>query len=897
MDFFRTLLSRVASLFHGKRLDVDLEEELRSHIDLAMDENLQRGMSRQEARVAALREFGGVSQTREAYRQQRGLPILEVLSRDLAYAVRQLWKSPGFTMTCILTLAIGIGINTAIFSMMDAVVLRPLAVPELGRVVVVAERQGTPGQTGSISGSGEDKQVSLANYQSWKQQSQSFENLAVRSYASLSLTGAGDAARVQAEYTSANFFDVLRASPLVGRVYNATECQAGHNDVAVLSFGFWKKHFAADPAIAGKRIQLDGRGYSIIGVMPRTAQYPSTAEIFLPLAPTQAQLEDRVKHDYLVIGRLKAGATLAEAQAELTVVASRLARQYPGTNAGWSVRADSLLHTINGDTTPMYFRLTLVATAFVLLVVCANIANLQFVRGISRGPEIAVRSALGAGRTRLLRLLLTENIVVGVMGAACGLIIARVCLHLCIIAMPDSVARYVAGWSNISLNGRAMAFSLGIALAAGLVSGILPAFKALRINLVDQLKAGSRSTSSSRQTHRLRDLFAIAQIALSVILVIGATLMCKGMWAMLHMADQFEPGKTLTFTVYLPPARYANDASMAAWYKSSLDKLRSLPGVQHAEITTTLPDGQDGWMEDFQIENRPLQSGKFQSAAPLTVSGGYFSALHIALFSGSTFGPNAETNAQPEAVVSRKFAEKFFPGEDPIGHRIQMGAASNGPARWARIVGICDDVNYLWIDRSIEPAVYLNVAQMPPMEATYLVTTSGGQVSDPLSLGPAVRGALAGLDPAVPLDAMQTYQRYLEENLAGLTYVAAWLTVDAFVGLLLAAIGIFGVMANIVAERGHEIGIRIALGATPRSMLSMILRRAGLLTGVGIAVGVPLAAAMARLSASLLFGVDPFDAVVFVSITAAVTAIALLVSWGPARRASSIDPMHALRSE
>ena len=883
MDFIRTLLSRVSSIFSSRKLDADLDDELQNHIDLAVEENLQGGMSSQQARTAALRRFGGLTQIKESYRQQRGLPFFEVLLRDLRFAIRQLWKSPGFALTCILTLAIGIGVNTAIFSMMDAIVLRPLAVPDLKSVVTVAEDQGRGGH----------HPVALANYESWQSQSKSFETLAVRKYDSLSLSGAGEAAHVYAEYTSANFFDVLRASPLLGRVYQASECQTGRDAVAVLSYGFWKRHFGADTSIVGKQVKLDERTYSIIGVMPAAMQYPSTAEVFLPLAPTPHQLEDRVNHDYLVVGRLNPGVTVADAQAELKLIASRLAKAYPASNLGWSVKAEPLLDGINGTLTPLYCRLCLVASGFVLLVVCANIANLQFVRSIGRGPEIAVRAALGAGRGRLLRHLLTENIVLGLLGAAGGVLLARLCLHLCLIAMPERVARYVAGWSNISLSGRALAFSLVLALSAGLVSGILPALRSLRINLVDQLKAGSRTASGSRQTHRLRDAFAIAQISLSVLLVIGAALMCKGMWSLLHLADAYQPTKNLTFHAYLPPARYATDEKKAAWYGASLDRLRALPGVTHAEVTTALPDGQDGWSDDFRIENRPLLPGKFQSATRITVSAGYFGSMHIPIYSGRSFNSSDAPGAQPVAVVSRKFAERYFPGQNPIGQRIRMGSTENSKEPWVRIAGVCADVSYLWVDRETEPSVYLNVAQMPPAEGLYIVSTNG----DPLSLAPSARQALAALDPAVPLDSVQTYQHYLNEALAGLTYVAAWLTIDAFVGLLLAAIGIFGVMANVVAERTREIGLRMALGASPAAMLKMVLRRAALLAGIGVAAGVVLAAGMARLSANLLFGVSAQDPAIFISITVAVIAISLLVSWGPARRAASIDPMRALRTE
>lgn len=882
MSFIRTLSSRIASLFRRNRLDVDLDEEFETHIDLATEENRKLGMSPQQARTAALRSFGGLTQTKEAYRRQRGLPFLEVLSSDLRYALRQLRKSPGFTATAILTLAIGIGVNTSIFSIMDAVVLHPLAVPDLDRVVTVAELQGRS----------DSKQVALANYENWLNQSQSFDSLSVRSYGSLSLSGAGDAAHVDVEFTSANFFEVLRTNPYLGRAYTSAECQPGRDTVVILSYSFWKKHFAADPSILGRTVELDDRTYSIIGVMPKSMPYPGTADLFLPLAPMPQQLINRTSHDYLVLGRLRPGVSVVQAQSELRIIANQLGKEYPVTNLNWSVKVEPLLVGINGEYTPLYFRLILFATGFVLLVVCANIANLQFVRGISRRPEIAVRTALGAGRTRLLRSLLTENILLGLAGAAFGLLVAKVCLYLNIIFMPERVVRYIDGWSGISLNGRALAFSLLLAIATGIVSGLLPAIRALRVNLVDDLKAGSRGAGTSRKTHRLRDAFAIAQISLSLLLVIGAALMCKGMWTLLHKADAHQPRQILTFRVYLPPARYGTDPKAAAWFNSSLDRLRALPGVTHAEIGNMLPNGNGVWQDEFHTENRPLPPGKSQNGDFAVVTAGYFDELHIPILTGRTFQNTDTIDAPPVALVSRLFADRYFPGEDPIGHRIRRGQASEKQP-WMRIIGVVDDVNYLWIKNQADPAVYVNVAQMPQTETMFLISTNG----DPLALAPAIRKTLATIDPAVPLDAMQTYQQYLNEALLGLSYVAAWLIVDAFIGLLLAAIGICGVMANSVAEQTREIGLRMALGATPRSVTRMILRRAAWLTAIGIFSGVILAAALARLSASLLFGVSSGDPMIFLTITATVTAIALLVSWGPARRAASIDPMKALRTE
>jgi putative ABC transport system permease protein len=752
----------------------------------------------------------------------------------------------------------------------------------------------------------------LGNYESWTSQSRSFEALAVWSTQSLNMTsggGLGEAAHVEASLTSAGFFHVLQAQALLGRLYEASECRIGQDGVAVLSYPFWKSHFASDPSVLGRSIQLGDRTYTVIGVMPRSVQYPASSDLFLPLAPTPVQESNRSERSYQVLGRLRPGVSVAQAQADLGTLADRLAAAYPASNLGWSVRIRPLLETISGDMTPLFFRLVLVATLFVLLVVCANIANLQFVRGLARQTEIALRVALGAGRGRLLRQLLTENLLLGLLGLVAGLGLALLWLHVCVTSMPAEVARYVAGWSSISLNRRALAFSLLVALSAGVASGLLPALRALRVDLVSQLKAGSRTTSGSVHTHRLRDLFAVSQVALSVLLVVGAALMCKGVWAMLHMADARTPDRVLTFTADLPTGRYGTDAKLSAWYNASLERLRALPGVTHADVTTALPNGGEGWLDDVRIENHPVQPGKLQSATHIAVSGGYFGALHITQLAGRSFTTADTIETQPVAVVSHRFVDRYFPGEDPIGRRIQIGQASadtpasaqNSPRlstqsaaqRWVRIVGVVEDVNYLWIDRDSPPAVYLNVAQMPPPGATYLVVSQG----DPLSLVPSVRRAMAALDPTVPLDGVMSYRKYLSHNLAGLMYVAGTLSFDAAVGLLLAAIGIFGVMSNLVAERTREIGLRMVLGASPREMLRMILRRAAWLTAAGVGAGVVLAAAMAQLSANLLFGVRPNDPVVFLSITAAVTAVTLLVSLGPARRAASVDPMRALRTE
>jgi putative ABC transport system permease protein len=878
MSFFK----RIGNLMHRARVDREIDAELQAHIEMRIDENVERGMSPEEARRDALMRFGNPTATREHVAAADAALGVESFWADVRYACRQLIKSPGFSITAILTLTLGIGANTAIFSSMDAVVLHPLAVPAIDRVVTVYERQDRSG----------DQSVALANYMDWNRQSRSFEELAVRTGADMSLTGNGDAAHVHAERASADFFAVLRIQPVLGRLFVADECHPGKDGVALLNYGFWQRRFGSDPSVVGRKIELDQRTYAVIGVLPKTVQYPSEADIFLPLAPTPQQIANRSDRVYWVNGRLRDGVTVQQAQAELRTIAEHLATTYPTTNLGWTVRIESLLEGINGDYTPLYYRLIMGATLFVLLVVCANVANLQFARGIERRPEIAMRTALGASRLRILRQLLTENILLGLIGAIGGLIFGALYLRLTLVFMPERVARHMSGWSNISLNGRVFAFSLLLALLAGLVSGFVPALEALRMNLTDELKAGARGTTSSGRSHRLRSIFAVSQVALAVALVIGAALMSKGMFWLLHRPDIYGPKTILTFNVSLPPARYDTPRKQVAWYAESLQKLRALPGVKQAVITNALPYSDYGWNREFQIENRPANPGNDQSALDIIVSPDYFSAFHIGLVDGRGFTPGDSLQSTPVAIVSRRFASQYFAGQNPIGRRIHMGRPdAHDP--WATIVGIADEAKYtLWDDNEYAVA-YFNTAQLPSPSTTYAVTTNG----DPLALAEPTRKALASIDPALPLDSLLTYRHLLNDNLIGLMYAAGMIAFDGLVALFLAAIGIFGVMANLVGERTREIGVRLAMGARREDVLRMILGRASRLTGIGIGAGLVMAYCLARLVANLLRGVRPDDPLVFIGITTTIAAIALAASWIPARRAARVDPMQALRSE
>jgi putative ABC transport system permease protein len=812
---------------------------------------------------------------------------MHTVFQHLRYALRQLRQSPGFTAAALLTLAIGIGANTASFSIMDAVILHPLTVPDVDHVLTVQEQQDRS----------DLRHVALANYVDWNRLNRSFESLAIHRSADMALEGSGDAMHVQAEYASPNFFNVMRANPLLGRVFDQSETQPGRNSVAVLSCYFWQHHFGADAAVLGRKIELDQHAYTIVGVMPNTLQYPATSDVFIPFAPEPAQLGNRSAHDYLVLGRLRKGVSPAQAQAEMHVLADSLSRSYPATNLGWQVKLVPLLDDINGFYTPFFFKMMLGATLFVLLVVCANVANLQLARGIARRPEIAMRTALGASRMRILLQLLTENILLGLVGGVGGLLFAQFYMRVSILSLPREVDHFIAGWSNIQLNQHALLFSLLLAMCAGAITGLWPALAALRVNIVDQLKSGSRAITGAGRSRGLRHVFAVSQVALAVVLVIGAALMSRGLVGMLHAADRYDPSRMLFFNIHLPDARYNSPEKLVAWQNASLEKLRALPGVERAELTTTPPLSDFAWLDDCQVENRPLLPGTARDALRITVSPGYFAAFHIpqatGIPSGRMFNQDDNLRTPPVAVVSRAFATRYFPGESPLGHRIRMGKGRADQTPWMTITGIAEETQYGFFNDVHAPAVYMDAAQIPAAGTMYSVTVKG----DPLAMAPAAHKALATLDPSIPLDEVKTYTQFMREHTTGMKWLAENLAVDAMIALLLAGIGIFGVMANLVAERTREIGVRLAMGARRYDVLRMMLSRAAWLTTTGLGIGLLLACVMAHGLGSVLSFIRENDPFIFGCVAVAIAAIAAGSSWLPARHAARIDPMKALRNE
>jgi putative ABC transport system permease protein len=806
--------------------------------------------------------------------------LLQDFLHDLRFSLRQLRKSPTFAATIIATFAVGIAANAAIFSVMDAIVLRPLAIPDLERVVTVAEQHGMQNP----------RTVSIADFRDYQRRSGSFSELAARAQASLTLTGSEGAEHIQATRATSNFFDLFRIQPLLGRTFTSGEDQPGRDGEAALTHAFWQSHFGARRDALGQAVVLDGRSYTIIGVMPRSFDHVGFTDLYLPLALTAQQQNDRKARDYAVTGRLARGVTPGGAAAELNAIAADIARQSPQTNQGWTVRVRPLAESINGDLTPTFTRIILAATWLLMLVVCANISNLQFARTAQRGPEMAVRSALGSSRLRLMRQLLAESLLQSLLGVALGLLLAKVALHYILTTMPQQVSRFLAGWTDIHLSGRTLAYSAGIALIAGVLAGLAPALAGMRVNLVEHLKLGSRSVSSSSGSHRLRNIFAGAQIMLATALVAGATLIAASMYTMLHDTSRFAPRETLTFNTYLPATQYASPARQAAFLRDSLSGLAALPGVRSAEFTTALPLNNTGvWTPELTIVGDPTPPGQSRSTQRITISPGFLSSLGIPLLQGRFLSSADSMDTQPVAVISERLAHQYFGNRDPIGHRIQLGSRQDATVP-VTIVGVAGDVLYTWVDQSPVPTVYLASSQFPASSGTYMLRTDG----NPAAFIPAARHVFAALDPTIPVDSAESYEQFLHESLIGLSYVEVMLAVDAGIALLLCALGIFGVMANLVTERTHEIGIRFAMGADRPAVMRLMLRRSLVITAFGLAAGIALALQVERLLASILEGVGALQPVILLTATCTVAMLSLFAGYIPARRAAAVNATEAL---
>ncbi len=807
------------------------------------------------------------------------------LMNDIRYGLRTLLKSPGFTVIAIVALALGIGANTAIFSIADAFLLKPLNIPDPEHLVVIGSLM--PSQNSDLHSS------SAANFSDWKDQAKSFESLGAYEWDEVNLTGSGNPEKVQGFKVTSNLFDLCSEKPLLGRTFLDEESQPGHDGVVVLGQKLWERRFGADPRIIGQEIHLDGRPYVVVGIMSRTFDFPQLAELWVPLALTPKEWQDRVSRGMWAIGKLKPGVSLASANAEMKGIARRLSDAYPSANRNWSARVVSIRIFELGDFTVQYTLMLLGAVGFALLIVCANVANLQLVRGASRHKEMAIRVALGGSRWRLVRQLLTESILVAVAGAMFGLLFAKWAISLVVVNMPPEVAKFIPGWYQIRLDSRALLFTMAAGVVAGVISGLLPAFHGARVDVNDTLKEGGRSSSSGRGRHGLRNGLVITQVALATILVIGSGLLVRGFRTLLNFNHGFEPETILTGSLNLPDTRYTKPEQRTQLFTQVLERLQAMPGVQGAAFTSWVPYGDGGGTSTFSIEGRPWRDeSETPSVVSLAVSPNYLQMVHVPLIRGRELGEQDTADSPTVTLISQSMARRFWPGDDPIGRHIKVGG-NDSKNPWMTIVGIVGDVKMDWSDTRPLYAYYRSYKQAPRNNAELMVRGTG----DPMLLAPAASAAVAAVDRELPITDVMPMSKVINNSIIGIAYVAVMMGVIGFMALLLAAVGVYGVMAFTVTERTYEIGVRMAFGAQPIDVLKMIIGRGLILVGIGLGIGLPVTLGATYFLRNLIFGIGAADPITFVSIGLALLGTAVVACWFPARRATRVDPMIALRYE
>jgi len=874
------LTSLWRNLFQKDRVDQEFSEEIQAYLDMLTEAKLRQGLSPREARRSALVEVGGVEQVEERVREIRMGSFIESVWRDVRTGVRALVHSPVFTVVIVLSFALGIGANTAIFSVVNGLLLRSLPYPESEQIVDVWH---TPPQQ---SFPGLDKfSVSPANYLDWKAQSTAFEQMAVYTDMGLSLSTSNDPLPLIGGAVSSDFFSVLRSNAMQGRTFTRDEEQPGRNQVVVIGHRLWQRAFGANPNIIGQTLTLNSRSFTVVGIMPAGFEFPRKAELWVPLAWDDNDRQTRSMHDYLVIARLKQNVSLKQAQAEMTTISSRLEQQYPKENTGWGAVVIPLRQDLVGD-----IRLALLvlfgAVGFVLLIACANVANLMLARGANRQKEIAVRIALGAGRARLVRQLLTESVLLAVSGGLLGLLLAVWGIKMLVQlgSLPNS--------GDIGIDAWALGFTLLVSFGAGIIIGIVPALQFTRTSISETLKQGSGRTGGSPIKQHTRKALVISEVALSLVLLIGAGLMIRSFWKLQNVNPGFDSSNALTMSLVLSPIRYSEPHQRLAFVDRAMEQIRAVPGVVSVGTTTKVPLAGGGSTQPFSIEGRPTGAIAEQPMAQTRyISSDYFRAIGIPLRQGRFFSDYDRDKSVPVLIISEAMARRFWPGESPIGKRLTPSFHSEQGAR--EIVGVVGDVKTSGLDVDAAAMMYLPFKQAALPFMSFVVRTS----STPESLVQPVSKAIYSIDKEQALTDVQTMEQVLRKSLSDRRFNMTLLLTFAGVALMLAAVGVYGVMNYTVTLRRRELGIRMALGAETTDVLRLVLGQGLMLTLMGVGAGLISAYALTRLMASLLYGVTATDYLTFVSVSAVLIAVGLVASYVPARRATKVNPTIALRAE
>jgi predicted permease len=884
MHWFRHIFSR------SRRYD-DITVSIQEHLEERIDELMDEGMSREEATGAVRREFGNVTLIKERSREAWHWPTLESILFDVRFSFRQFRKAPGFTAIVMMILALGIGANTTVFSIVDAVVLRPLPYVQPQRLVEVKSSQDENQERHF-----ESSDVSYPDFFDWTAQNRSFSDLVSYHDASFTLTGVARALRLNGEVVSWGLLPTLGVSPELGRGFTADDEQHRAR-LLLISHALWVSEFARDPSVLGRKISLSGDPYTIVGVMPQQFRFPVNQpknDFWTTIAADQDPLDayplltNRSVHFLTVIGRLKAGVTVAQADQDMKALATRLAAQYPETNTKHgSAQVEAELESVLGDTSRLLM-IVLAAVSLVLVIACANIANLMLARIRDRQREIAMRCALGAGRSRVVRQLLIESLIQGAGGGLLGCAMAFVLTPVALRLIGDSVPRAADAGVNLPVLG----FALVVSLLSGLVFGILPAVAASKTDLVATLNEGGRADTGSRNW--LRSALVVGQVALGIMLTVGAGLLITSFVNLMHTDEGFNPDRLLTFTFDLPDSHYKE--TRPQFYRQYFEKLRTLPGVQSAGGAHNVPMTDDLAMISFENPERPVPKGQQPNVDLTIVSTDYFHTMQTPLLRGRDFTDGDDLKSRQVMIVNEAFAQKYFPGEDVLGKKLKPGANNGVPGGppWREIVGVVGNIRHFAEQREMPPAMYLPAGQMPSWCCLHSIVRTS---VDPTSMEREVRQLVSSLDGDLPVTNVRTMPELLSLQLAQPKFAMLLLAAFAALALILTLVGLYGVMAYAVSRRTREIGLRLALGAQRSAVLKMVLRDAANLLLAGIALGAVASLVSTSVLETMLYGTPPRNVLVLAVVCISVALTGLLAAYIPALRAASIDPTQALRSE
>jgi len=797
---------------------------------------------------------------------------------DLKFALRQLTNSPGFTLVVLVILALGIGAATAMFTVVNSVLLRPVDYPDSERLCVIRETKLPEFPQFSVS---------PANYLDFAKETDAFAGAYATTGTTFNLTGGAEPVRVSGQRATGQFFEVLRVPPMLGRGFGPAEDVPGKDQVVVLLHAFWQRQFGGRASIINESIMLNGTAYTVIGVMPPSFRRGTSLDVIVPMAFAADEAAGRGGHYLSMVARLKPGATVEQARVQLETLARRLSSQYPDTNKGWGTQVVTILENNTSGVRPTLFAL-LAAVGFLLLIGCANVANLLLARATVRQREMSIRAALGASRWQTIRLLLTESVVLALCGGVAGILVAHWGLAFLLAIAPAALPRA----AEISLDLRALGTAVALSVATGLAFGLVPALQSSRPRLADTLGDGSRGASEGGRRHWLRSVLVVAEIALALVLLTGAGLLMRSFVKLRQSSPGFTSAGVVTAAVSLPPAAYETPAKQVSFIESVLARHRALPGAEAVAVTHVLPFTGRDWVLALEIKDRPAAQGDLPSVNYFAVSPDYFRTLGIPLLQGRAFTDRDRIGGAPVAIVSQSFAQRYYPQGNALGQRISV---TNGPQTWREIVGIVGDVKNSSLDQPTQPQVYDPILQQPFQNLSFAVRAASTTAAAGLSA--ALRREVYAVDPAQPVYGVQTLDSLVADSLARNRFALTLFVVFSVVAITLAALGIYSVMAYGVTQRYREFGIRLALGAKPGDILRLVLGHGGRLVALGIGAGLLGALAATRLIQSMLFATSSSDPLVFALVATGMAAIAFVACWIPARRATRIDPVTALRAE